>query len=78
MANQEEDRIYDIYLLAFGKARSGTQMNVGDLKDQTRSGHPNYTERELAAAVQGIVEGKATGMPMNKSGLRAFLDNQMK
>lgn len=78
MAQQQEDQLYDIYLLTFGKSRAGGQVSDAELREPgTRPGHPLYTGRELAAAIRGIVDGKGSGLPLKRRDLHSALDEQL-
>jgi hypothetical protein len=72
----DQDRLYDLYLTAFGKVRAGVQMTSADFKTPAPASLP-YLGLELAAVVQGIADGKALGGPSAKADLMRLLNGQM-
>jgi hypothetical protein len=78
MANQNSERLYDLYLTTFGLARAGVSVNATLLKEEIQSGPwKPYTGLDLAAVVQGIAEGKAADYPKTKSELMTYLNKQL-
>lgn len=79
MAQQQEDRIYDIYLAAFGKARAGVAMTSHDLEEKIPGGgYKPYKGAEMVAAALGVADGKASAAAMrSRADVHAAVAKQM-
>jgi len=79
VAQQQEDRLYDVYLLAFGKARAGVAMVSHDLEEKVPGGgHKPYKGAELLAAALGVADGKASNGPLrSRADVHAAVAKQM-